>query len=112
MGAAAQHRGDRLISAQIDAGQKSADAILFDDLLTFARHYNGAVPFQGGVIRVVPGSRPFCLMNKEHTGLASSCFSYRTLWSLCRAWRIVVTGRGRDEHSEYFRFEPLREARG
>ena len=107
MGVAAYNRGSKLMSSLIDAGSPSHEAMLFTDLSEHSARLATRRVFCPTVVRFGPLPGEVSLMNRKANGWASSCFSYKSLWTLFREWRLVVIGTGKDEHGSYLAVHPI-----
>lgn len=47
------------------------------------------------------------LMNRRRGGWGERSYTYSSLWSLARCWRLRFVSFGRDEHGRYINVEPV-----
>jgi hypothetical protein len=82
------------------------------DLTAYSARHAGTVPFAATVVRFGPGLEEVSLMNRPTGGWRQRSYTYESLWALARAWRLVFTAFGQDEHSQFIRVEPNRSTEG
>lgn len=106
MGIAAYNRGSAALSRRLDAEQRPATLRFMADVSAFSAEHGRIVPLAPTVIRFAPDRAGVSIMNKQAGGWASYAYNYPSIWSLAKAWRITLTGFGRDAHSAYFTVVP------
>lgn len=106
MGAAAYNRGSAVIARQFDAEAPAALMVLMRDLTEVSAASDGTVVFAPTVVRL--DERGGCwVMNRQDKGWGEFGYPYASVWAAAKAWRLAFVGYDRDEHSAFFRVEPL-----
>ena len=106
MGAAANNRGSKFISAQLDREQPSAELTILRDLTAYSAAHATRTPLAATVVRFA--DRSVWLMNRQRRGWGEYGQEYPSLWAVAREWRLVFVSFGRDEHSRFVTVEPVR----
>lgn len=105
MGAAAYNRGTKLISAQLDAAQPSADARKYTDLTNLSAKSATRMIWLPTVVRFTAGE--VHLMSRQDRGFGEFSYSYDSLWQLFGEWRLAIVGEGSDKHGRFLRVVPI-----
>jgi len=106
MGVAAYNRGTKALQDAIDRERPTQDMQLLRDLSAFSLRHGGRVLFQATVVRFGPSVGEVSLMNREQRGWGERSYTYDSLWSLARCWKLVFIGFGVDAHSRFARVAP------
>lgn len=77
------------------------------ELTEFSARHNGTVAFDPTVIRFGPGRCEVSLMNRQAGGWGEFSFTYQSLWTVARIWRLRFVAMGEDEHGTFVRVEPM-----
>lgn len=108
MGVAAYNRGTKAINDALDRESTPHDILWMRDVSDWSARHEGRVGFAPTIIRFHDdGTGYVSLMNRPDRGWAEFGYTYDSVWTLARHWRIVVVGMGHDKFSRFVRVVPL-----